>query len=126
TTKQNVLQPKTKISKKSVKSFSKLKSSLVDKGKPEKAKRQLNLGFVAQDIEKVLPNLVITDKNGYKLVNYIGIIPVLTKAVQQLSTKVDKLEKEVNELRRKLDDENSGSQVTNSKVKSKSSHSAFK
>ena len=50
------------------------------------------MGFIAQEMEKVFPQLVsiIPDKNidgsrisDYKGINYIGLIPVLTKAVQE-------------------------------------------
>jgi hypothetical protein len=44
---------------------------------------QKYLGFVAQEVEEVLPNLVTTDDKGYKQLNSIGIIPVLAKAIQE-------------------------------------------
>jgi len=54
--------------------------------------RGTQMGFVAQEMEKVFPQLVsiIPDKNidgskisDYKAINYIGLIPVLTKAMQE-------------------------------------------
>ena len=47
-------------------------------------------GFLAQDVEKVMPDVVTTDENGFKMVNYIAIIPVLVKAVQELQSTVSK------------------------------------
>jgi hypothetical protein len=43
-------------------------------------------GVIAQDIEKVLPELVHTDPDGsgFKKVNYSGLIPYLVSAVQEL------------------------------------------
>lgn len=43
------------------------------------------IGFLAQDVQKVFPNLVVTgtDKDKTMAVNYIALIPVLTKAIQQ-------------------------------------------
>ena len=42
-----------------------------------------SLGFIAQEVETVLPKLVITDQaNGYKSLNTIGMVPVLAKAIQ--------------------------------------------
>ena len=40
-------------------------------------------GFLAQDLEKVFPNLVITDTTGYKSVDYIGLIPVIVEALKE-------------------------------------------
>jgi archaellum component FlaC len=42
------------------------------------------LGFIAQDVEQVIPQLVTTDAaSGYKELNTIGLIPVLTKSIQE-------------------------------------------
>ena len=45
-------------------------------------------GMLAQEVEKVLPELVITDPDGKKLINYIELIPMLLNAVQALSQEV--------------------------------------
>jgi hypothetical protein len=43
-----------------------------------------NIGFIAQDIQKVVPELVSEDtKSGMLAVNYTGLVPVLTKAIQE-------------------------------------------
>lgn len=41
-----------------------------------------SLGFLAQDVEAILPELVSTNNDGVKGVNYDGIIPVLVKTLQ--------------------------------------------
>ena len=51
-------------------------------------------GFVAQDLEAVLPDLVYTDKQGYKSVDYIGLIPILVNAINELSQQVAELREE--------------------------------
>ena len=45
--------------------------------------KKLQIGFIAQELESILPNLVHTDENGYKAVNYIGLIPVMTEAIKE-------------------------------------------
>jgi trimeric autotransporter adhesin len=40
------------------------------------------LGFIAQEIEALMPELITTDNEGIKGVNYDGIIPVLAQALQ--------------------------------------------
>lgn len=47
-------------------------------------------GFIAQDVEKIYPELVNND-NTYKSVNYIEIIPILV-------SKINKMQKEIDEL----------------------------
>lgn len=54
-----------------------------------------NIGFISQDVEQVLPQLVYTDAEGHKLLNYTGIIPILTRSIQELSAEVDSLKAQV-------------------------------
>ncbi len=49
------------------------------------------LGFLAQEIESVLPQVVKEDENGDKFVNYDGLIPVLVEAIKELDTQVQQL-----------------------------------
>ena len=39
-------------------------------------------GLIAQEVEAVLPQLVTTDKEGFKSVDYIGVIPLLVEGVK--------------------------------------------
>jgi hypothetical protein len=59
------------------------------------------VGFVAQDVEQVLPDLVILDEEGNKLINYVAVIPILVDAVKELNGKVEKLEQEISLLKSK-------------------------
>ena len=54
-------------------------------------------GFIAQEIQKVLPTLVQegTDKDKLLSVNYVSIIPILTKAIQEQQAQIDELKKMV-------------------------------
>lgn len=46
---------------------------------------KLQYGFIAQEVEGILPAIVNTDSEGYKSIDYIKIIPFLTKALQELA-----------------------------------------
>ncbi len=72
----------------------------------------LQHGFLAQNIEKIFPELIIPvqtptfNKEGevvnyydYKTVNYIGIISLLTSGLKELNQKVASLEQTIEELR---------------------------
>ena len=50
------------------------------------------LGLLAQEVEKILPNVVLTDPDGNKLINYTALIAVLIDAVNELDAKVKALE----------------------------------
>jgi hypothetical protein len=51
-----------------------------------------DIGFIAQDVQKVLPELVRKNKNGKLSLRHQGIIPVLLEAIKELSDKVKELE----------------------------------
>jgi len=57
------------------------------------------IGFIAQEIEKIFPELVSTDANGYKSVNYIGVVPVLVEAVKAQQKQIDAQKWEIDELK---------------------------
>jgi hypothetical protein len=49
------------------------------------------IGFIAQEIEKVLPEVVYTDKDGYKSVSYANVVPVLVEAIKAQQQEIDAL-----------------------------------
>jgi hypothetical protein len=51
----------------------------------------LQYGFIAQEVETVLPNLVSTDDEGYKALSMVEIIPFLTGAIQEQQQEIDLL-----------------------------------
>ncbi len=81
----------------------------------------LQYGFIAQDMEKVLPTLVkkqihpgsekgssdIAERNTYqsfefKGINYIGIIPILAKGIKEQQIIIDSLEKKLSEFEERI------------------------
>lgn len=65
--------------------------------------RELQTGVIAQEVEALFPELVSTDADGLKSVNYTGLIPHLIEAVKELNEKsqaLARLETEVAEMKR--------------------------
>jgi hypothetical protein len=56
--------------------------------KPESGHHGHDYGVLAQEIEKILPEVVVTRDSGYKAVKYEKIIPLLIEAIKELSKKV--------------------------------------
>ena len=50
-----------------------------------------DVGVIAQEIEKVLPQVVTTRENGYKAVQYEKIIALLIEAIKDLKNEIDEL-----------------------------------
>ena len=62
-----------------------------------KKSSMLNYGLIAQEVEKIYPNLVYTDDEGKKFINYDGLIPLLLQAIKDLRTDINELEKQINQ-----------------------------
>ena len=58
-------------------------------------------GFIAQELQKIIPIVVKvgTDENKLLSVNYISIIPVLTKAMQEQQKQIADQQKQINDLK---------------------------
>ena len=54
------------------------------------------LGFLAQDLEKVFPELVQKDDAGFYTVNYDGMVPVLVEALKDQNSVVEGQKEEIN------------------------------
>jgi chaperonin cofactor prefoldin len=62
------------------------------------------VGLIAQEVETVLPELVTTDKDAEptKGVNYIGLVPVTIKAIQEQQAQIENQQERIAELRKQL------------------------
>jgi len=57
-------------------------------------------GFIAQQVEPILPDVVQTDEEtGMKSINYVGMIGHLVEAIKEQQTQIDELKAEVAELK---------------------------
>jgi len=70
-----------------------------------------HVGFIAQEVEKIMPELVTTQTNGFKGLEYNGFVALLANAMQELYAKVQnqgqqlsKVQEENTQLRKELDD----------------------
>ena len=114
----------SKITKLSGKSYFKKKNTVVDKQKEveklinsgkikredmQKALRSIEaedsvysskreFGFIAQDFQKIFPELVSGDENGYLAIDYNGIIPVLIEALKEQQKIINKQKNDYNDI----------------------------
>lgn len=61
--------------------------------------KKIRYGLIAQDVEKIYPELVSNNDSDYKAVNYIELIPMLL-------SKMKEMQKEIDELREQIDYKN--------------------
>lgn len=60
------------------------------------------MGLIAQDLQKVYPELVDKDSSGYYSVDYIGLIPVMIEALKELDSIIEVQNTQINDLIVKL------------------------
>jgi hypothetical protein len=61
-----------------------------------------HVGFIAQEVEEVQPNLVVTDRDGYKSVEYANMVALLVEAVKALNEQLGEKDTEITELKDRL------------------------
>ena len=64
----------------------------------------LQTGLIAQEVEKIIPELVTENSEGYKSVNYIGLIQHLIEAIKELKKKNEQLKLSSELKNRELED----------------------
>lgn len=50
---------------------------------------QRHIGLAAQELKELFPDLVVEDKEGYMAVNYVELVPVLIRSIQELKQELD-------------------------------------
>ena len=54
-----------------------------------------DIGFIAQDVQEVLPELVRENKKGNLSLRYQGITPILLEAIKELKAEIEELKKQI-------------------------------
>lgn len=62
------------------------------------------IGFIAQEVEKILPELVHTDSNGYKSVEYANITAILVEAIKEQQSQISDLKNRLDNQEKLLQD----------------------
>ena len=61
------------------------------------------MGFIAQEVEELLPQIVYEDDEGMKMIGYQSLIPLLTSAIQELGLQNQALRKKLAAIERQLE-----------------------
>lgn len=61
-------------------------------GEAIRTSNQKHYGFIAQELQEIYPDLVVEGEDGYLGVNYIEIIPLLVRSIQELNAKIEQYE----------------------------------
>ncbi len=61
------------------------------------------VGLIAQDVEPIIPEAVVTSENGTKAVNYDGLVGVLIEAIKEQQKIIDSQQNQINDLEKRLE-----------------------
>jgi len=53
------------------------------------------VGMIAQEVEEIIPELVVTDENGIKSLAYANTVAMLVEAIKEQQTQIDELKKKL-------------------------------
>lgn len=79
----------------------KLFQSEINRVELEEANRK-RIGFLAQDVQKVLPELVQTDDKGVMSIDYIGFIPLIVESIKEMQLTIQNQNEQIENLQRLL------------------------
>lgn len=71
-------------------------------GRTVPAGRQI--GFIAQEAQRVLPEVVTTDESGYLSIQYANVVPVLVEAIKEQQKQIDAKNAAIEKLRSDADE----------------------
>ncbi|KAJ8550246.1 hypothetical protein ON010_g10823 [Phytophthora cinnamomi] len=60
-------------------------------------------GFIADEVEEVLPDLVHEDGDGWKSLNYVGVVPHLVRAVQEMQEQLEASQAQMARMQQQID-----------------------
>lgn len=64
----------------------------------------LQYGMIAQDVEKILPSVVTTMKDGFKTINYSSFTPFIIEAIKEQQIQIESLTKKTDNQQKQIDD----------------------
>lgn len=76
----------------------------------------IQYGFLAQEVEEILPDAVKTDEEGHKLINYTALIPVLVQSIQELQGIIDEQAVTISGLQNKITEKASSLSISTNKI----------
>jgi hypothetical protein len=62
---------------------------------------KLHYGLIAENVEKIYPNLVSNQNDSGKSLNYLEIVPLLVNKIKDLQNQIKYLQNQIDELKNK-------------------------
>ena len=79
---------------------------------------QRNIGFIAQEVEKVLPEVVSRDDKGYLSISYTEMVPVIVEAMKEQQARIELQTAKIVEQERRFNEQSSKIELQTQKLSS--------
>ena len=56
---------------------------------------KLQFGLIAQEVEKIIPEIINSDEEGYKSIDYNALVPILIEAIKDQQAQINELKREI-------------------------------
>lgn len=66
-----------------------------DEFKDKNFSNELQYGLIAQEVQKIIPSLVLETEKGELAMNYVGLIPVLIEAMKEQQVQINELKSQI-------------------------------
>jgi len=73
---------------------------IVSQLEKKKISTPIHYGLSAQELQKIYPNLVVKGQDGYLGVNYVELVPILIRSIQELKAELDEVKSKDTEVKR--------------------------
>lgn len=94
--KLNVISYNLENPAKEEKHFSQSNHFKDSEGPSEEELNRLHYGVSAQELQEIYPDLVLEGQDGYLAVNYVELVPILIRSIQELKQELDDMRSEGN------------------------------
>jgi len=71
-----------------------------------------HFGIDAEELQKIYPDLVLEGQDGYLAVNYVELVPLLIRSIQELKQELDAVKGESKAMTRSISNESAGFNAT--------------
>ena len=68
-----------------------------------KTKEGVKMGFIAQEVKPVFPELITEDSKGMLMVDYGALVPVLVKVINEQELTIEEMTSDIEELKYNVD-----------------------
>ncbi len=112
----NYKKTSNSIQAKSAMSADTIQNVLVEEGKDSSYYTKNRVGFIAQEVKELYPDLVYSDKDETLAIDYTGFIPLIIETLKKQEEVIANQSVEIGELKRKIDVLNNSSSTSKNTI----------